>query len=282
MNTGLITTKNSVKAVDNFELGYSSDIMAALTEELGENAAIPYERVKFPSAGATIFERPGENEDEPENVPKLEGVILFAHDINIYYATPYDGKNNPPDCSSLDGKVGIEKETGVYKDCSTCPFNKFGSGKNGGKACKNKKRIYLLPSGAVLPIILTLPPTSIKEYTNYVGRQVLLKGLRTYEIVTQVSLRADKSASSGFRYSKGVFKCLGRVNDELITDLEKLRDEFKNTYMDYSITEEDVVSGEAAASSSDEATSDDSTISTSETVESLDFEEVQAVDGKTD
>lgn len=280
--SGLIakSDKNSVAAVDSFDLGYSSDVMQALAEELGEGVDIPYERVKFPSAGAVTFELPGEDEDEPEPVKALEGVILFAHDINIYYATPYDGKHNPPDCASLDGSVGIERETGVCKDCSTCPYNRFGSGKNGGKACKNKKRVYLLPSGAVLPIILTLPPTSLKDYKTYISRQIVLRGLRSYEVVTRISLKADTSAS-GFRFSKSIFKRLGRVSDDVAPGLLKAHEDLKDAYMDYGITEEDITSGETVGSSDE-----DNTASSSGSDNSLSFEDTplkeETADGPAD
>ena len=49
--------KNELAVIDNFELSTNTDIMEALIEELGEDAKIPYDRVKIPSGGTTAFEQ---------------------------------------------------------------------------------------------------------------------------------------------------------------------------------------------------------------------------------
>lgn len=39
-------------------------------------------------------------------------------------------------------------------------------------ACKQKRRMYLLREGEMLPIIMTLPTGSLAEFTKYVTRLV--------------------------------------------------------------------------------------------------------------
>lgn len=231
--------------VVKYDLAYSSEVLQSLQEELGTDAALPYDIITFPTAGGTAFEMPTED-GETEPVKSIEGVIIFAHDIKVFYEKPLDGKGTPPDCSSMDGKKGVETATGVCKDCSTCPYNVFGSGKNGGKACKAKKRIYLLPSGALLPVIITVPVMSCKDYNTYIAKQIVLRHLRSYEVVTKVALKSEVS-NSGFKYSKGVFLKMGKLAPELIPQAKQLHDEMAKTYMDYAITSADAVSGEAAA-----------------------------------
>lgn len=173
--------KNELAVIDNFELSTNTDIMEALIEELGEDAKIPYDRVKIPSGGTTAFEVPSDDPDNPDIEKEIEGIIVYAQKINAYWKDAYSGDNTSPDCSSNDGKVGVEFETGEIHKCVDCPFNEFKSGPNGvGKACKNMRRLYIIRTGCTLPIVLTLPPTSLRAYEDYVGRQIVTKGLRTH------------------------------------------------------------------------------------------------------
>lgn len=95
----------------------------------------------MPSGGSLAFEVPGDNPDEPEFQKEFKAVILYQHPMLSYYKEKYTGGNEAPDCSSLDGINGIEKETGCVQSCKDCPFAKFGSGENGGKACKTRRKI---------------------------------------------------------------------------------------------------------------------------------------------
>ena len=65
-----------------------------------------FERIKIPSGGGLAFELPGEDDDEPDLVKEIEGVIVFHHPVNAYWAEAYTGQNNPPDCASTDGRYG--------------------------------------------------------------------------------------------------------------------------------------------------------------------------------
>ena len=61
-------------------------------------------------------------------VQTLEGVILFNHSANSYWpaGSEYDD-NTPPQCQSVDGKVGYGDPGGI---CEACDYNKFGSDPN--------------------------------------------------------------------------------------------------------------------------------------------------------
>lgn len=131
----------------SFELvTLTGELAEAIAEEMDGLGTIPFERAKIPSGGGLAFELPGETEDEPVMSTELTGVILYHHPVNAYWTEQYSGGNEQPDCSSYDGKQGIEGETGEIHDCSKCPHNQFGS--NGtGKACKNIHRCYILQEG---------------------------------------------------------------------------------------------------------------------------------------
>ena len=140
-NKALATTNSAFMALKDFNLN------DALSEELSGLSG-SFERIKIPAGGMTVFEIPGENPDSPETVKEFSAVILHHHPLYAYYTDKYTGGSNPPDCGSFDGVIGEGTPGG---DCTKCPYNKFGSGENGAKACKNRRRIYLLREGETLP-----------------------------------------------------------------------------------------------------------------------------------
>ena len=153
--------KNELAVVKDFNLvTISGDLAEAIAEEMDGLGTIPFDRVKIPSGGGLAFEVPGEDEENPETAGELVGAILYHHPVNAYWIEKFSGGNEQPDCSSMDGKQGILRGTGEIMSCADCPHNKFGS--DGlGKACKNVHRVYILREDNPVPLILSLPPTSL-------------------------------------------------------------------------------------------------------------------------
>lgn len=190
----LSTIENSgFLALKDFNL---SDVVA---EEM-DGLSATFERIKIPAGGTTMFELPGDNPDEPENAKEFSAVILYHHPLFAYYKDKYTGGSNPPDCGSFDGVIGDGDPGG---ECAKCPYNQFGSGENGAKACKNRRRIYLLREGEVFPVILSLPTGSLKDFSRYLMRQ-LSKGNKSNMIVTRFSLKRATN-NSGIAYSQAQF-----------------------------------------------------------------------------
>ena len=160
---------NEIAKKENTELTYNEgiDLASVFAEEM-DGLTPTSQRIKIPSGGGISFEVPGDDPENPDTVKEFKAVILYHHPINCYYKEEYTGGNNPPDCGSMDGHVGIDAESGEVKNCAECPFNKFGSGKNGAKACKQKRRIYLLREGEALPTLLSLPTGSLAAFSRYI------------------------------------------------------------------------------------------------------------------
>lgn len=171
----------------------------AITDELN-GLDFGIDRIKIPSGGATMFELPSDDSDEPEMVSEIIGVIPYSHPAYAYYQTKYEGGNNPPDCGSFDGITGIGTPGGACRDC---PYNKFGSGEGQSKACKNRRMLYILREGEIFPLELSLPTGSLKSFTNYAKSQ-LSKGRRLSAIVTKIKLKKATNAR-GIAYSQAVF-----------------------------------------------------------------------------
>lgn len=205
--------KNELAVVTDFNLvTISGDLADAIAEELDGLGMIPFDRVKIPSGGGLAFELPGEDEENPETAQELVGVILYHHPVNAYWIEKFSGGNEQPDCSSMDGKQGVIRETGEIRSCADCPYNRFGS--DGlGKACKNVHRVYILREDNPVPLILSLPPTSLKYMRDYIGKRILLKGMRCYDAITKITLKKEKNAG-GIAYSRAVFAFAGKLPDE--------------------------------------------------------------------
>ena len=197
-NTALSVQTNGFVALAN------SDFAAMVNEEL-DGLDIGFERIKIPSGGVTMFEMPAEDSDDTISVKEFSGVILHHHPLFSYYKNKYTGGNNPPDCGSFDGVTGVGNPSG---NCKVCPFNQFGSGENGSKACKNRRRVYILREGEVFPLLLSLPTGSLKAFTRYIKQQ-LSKGRKLNSIVTRFALKKAVN-SGGIAYSQAVF-ALDRV-----------------------------------------------------------------------
>jgi hypothetical protein len=192
--------ENTALAVQNSGFNALADTnLAAMVSEEMEGLDLDFERVKIPSGGSTSFELPAEDEDT-ESVKEFSAVILYHHPLNAYYATKYTGGSNPPDCGSYDGVCGAGNPGG---NCKTCRYNQFGTGENGSKACKNKRRVYILREGERFPMLLTLPTGSLKSFTKYIKAQ-LSKNRKTSAIVTKFSLKKVVN-STGIQFSQCVF-----------------------------------------------------------------------------
>lgn len=217
----------------NIDMGY---------ETAGLN--VEPERIKLPSGGGTVFEVPGENPDEPDSVKEFSAVIVHHHPIHAYYMSKYTGGNNPPDCGSMDG---INGEGNPGGSCAKCKFNKFGSGENGSKACKNRRRIYLLREGEIFPMVLSLPTGSLKEFSRYIKR-LLARGKKSNSVVTRFTLKKATN-NNGIAYSQAQFSIDRPLNDEeytLINSLsEQVKEYSKNIGFDVGITDEEAETSSA-------------------------------------
>lgn len=176
------------------------------TAEL-EGLSINFDTIKIPSGGSIAFEVSGENPESPDMVKELEAVIIDHYPINAYYESKYEGQNNPPSCSSYDGKMGVGNPSG---NCKICVLNSYGSGEDGvGKACKNLHRLFILRNGDLLPTRLTLPPTSLKPFSDYLVKKVVMKGMKSCDLTTKITLKKETS-KSGIVYAQAQFS-VGRI-----------------------------------------------------------------------
>jgi len=208
---------NDVLVNEKFKVVVSGEKSTALMEELDGLGGPSFEYIKMPSGGGLAFEVPSLDAENPDMEKDITGVIVDHHPINAYWAEKFAGGNEKPDCQSMDGKQGTDAD-GFSYDCATCVHNQYGSEGN-GKACRNMHRLYMLRSGEMLPMILTLPPTSLRSIKDYIQNIFIKRGLRPVEALTKISLKRD-SNNDGIAYSKATFSLLDALEGDSVTMLK--------------------------------------------------------------
>lgn len=130
----------------------------------GEEGTFEFPRAHVASGGMKKFVVPDEYGDE-QMESELEGVIVYAHSANAYWSED-SAQGDSPDCFSMDGVTGFDVRTGETRACVKCPNYQYGSARDEhgnrlkGKACKTGYRIYLLRDDDVMPLVVSIPPTS--------------------------------------------------------------------------------------------------------------------------
>ncbi len=141
----------------------------------------------------------------------LDAVILFGSYRNVWYDGAFDADNiKNPSCFSLaENDEGMVPDPSVQDPpngtCKGCPKNEWKSdvrdGKTRkGKACKESRRLVLMPAAAVLEggekgilaaelAILDLPVTSAKNYGAFVNAVAATAGVPPYACIANVKLQ---------------------------------------------------------------------------------------------
>ena len=215
---------NEIVKKEENKIQINNEMSAMLSEEMeGLNIAFPI--IKVPAGGGLAFEVPGDDPNSPDLQKEFNAVILYHHPMLSYYKEKYTGGNQAPDCGSYDGINGIDRESGEIRQCKDCPLNQFGSGENGGKACKTKRRIFLLRENEAIPTILTLPTGSIGDFSKYIMRLVT-KGKKSNHVVTKFSLSKAQN-SGGINYSKVVLTQAYELSPVEVEQVSKMSEQVK-------------------------------------------------------
>lgn len=188
-------------------------VQAAISENVGVGGIteFDFDRIKIPAGGGLAF---NVTTLEGETAEKsITGVIVLARDARAYWSVPMEqsGGNTPPDCHSNDSIAGIGAPGG---DCAKCPLAQFGSDKKSGRgqACKAIRQLFLLRSDSLLPVVLALPPTSLKAAKQYMLR-LAGQGVPYWAVATKIGLETAQNAQ-GIKYSRATFGFVGLLSEE--------------------------------------------------------------------
>ena len=213
----------------------NNEIMECIGTEL-EGLQVSLDKCKIPAGGGLAFEVPGDDPDSPDSVKEIIGVIIDHYPLNSYWTEKYTGQNVAPNCFSTDSHTGIGTPGG---ECARCPYNKFGSGEDGqSKACKNSHRLYILRSGELYPLVLTVPPTSLKPLSDYLAKRIVTKGLRSYGVVTKLTLKKATN-STGISYSQVQFALVEKLTAEQAETMKAYGESLKSITRNIDFTDSD-------------------------------------------
>lgn len=186
------------------------ELAEALQENLGGGSISPFDldRIGIPAGGGLAWNVP--TLDGGEDAEKeLLGIVVHVQNARAFWRNPFGSGEGavPPDCTSDDAVTGVGDPGGA---CAQCPYAAFGSdSRQRGQACKLVQRLFLLRPGASLPVVVNLPPGSLKNARKYLLRLVS-NGKRASSVLTRLTLEKDKNAD-GIVYSKAVFAMAGEL-----------------------------------------------------------------------
>jgi hypothetical protein len=172
------------------------------------------DRVSVPAGGGVSWCVP--TLDGEETTQEIIGVLVGVQNCRAYWAGDFAGGGDPPDCVSEDAVTGVGDPGGACKVCLMAAFGSDSRGK--GQACKQIKRLFVLRPASMLPLVVNLPPSSIKAATRYLLR-LAGNGLKYQAAVTRITLEKTKN-SDGIAYSTAIFALAAKLDPAQAQALE--------------------------------------------------------------
>jgi len=185
-------------------------------------------RLKVPASGATAWEI--DRLDGVTYEKELECVIVLVQGgQRAWWRNAYGagGGGTPPDCSSTGGGIGVgntsvedvdEDTEPVTQQCATCHWNQWKTAtrpdgsKGRGKACKEWAMVFLYIEGGGIPMMLSVPPSSLGTMRQY-SIKLMGAGKKVSSVLTKISLAATKNGD-GTDYSEVEFAYAGDLSPE--------------------------------------------------------------------
>ena len=206
MGTAIATTDTSKFALMQFDTSSFREVVEANLG--GDLSPSDLPRVKVPTGGGQTWSIPSADGETDEK--ELIGVIVYSRMVRAYWSGKFDGQNNPPECYSENAVIGIGNPGG---DCGKCPFAQFGSKDDGvGQACKQSRLIFILRHDDLLPMVLAVPPSSLKPVKSYF-LNLTSKATPYWSALTSFGLEKTKS-KGGIIYSQIAPRLVGKLTKE--------------------------------------------------------------------
>ena len=123
--------------------------------------------IHAPAAGGDQWRMP-----DGDYAKTVEGVLIHWRTPRALFKTVYKpGNTDHPDCASDDSITGVGDPGGT---CANCEFNKWASRKqfdptteSNAKACAERRMLYVVRSGFLLPLTIQVSPGSITPFTRF-------------------------------------------------------------------------------------------------------------------
>lgn len=125
----------------------------------------------------------------------MEAVILDYRTVHNYYKGTYNPQTpEAPSCFAISKEVeGMKPSSNApdpaHENCAECPYNQWKSAPTGkGKACKNIRRLALVPANATpdnRPMIIDVSPTALKFFDGFVTKLTKL-GMIPAQVIAKI------------------------------------------------------------------------------------------------
>ena len=190
--------------------------------------------------------------DEPIADNQLECVVVAYATERTYYDRPYDPDDDaPPACfaQSLENHdliPHVNVPEPVSDKCKGCPKAEFGTALQGkGPACKTRRKLAVMPSsylsdpstiGEADIAAMAIPPTSVKNFSQYANKVVTATGLPPWGVVTLI--KVSPHPKKQFEVN---FEMVGPVGDEaaLAAIHQRIESTEENLQSPYTYDQED-------------------------------------------
>jgi len=175
----------------------TSGALVSIKDQMAAELAALSERTS-PAGGDKIQLKNDKTFNLPDGTKanELEVVIVDFIATNNFYEGAYDKDNiQPPACFAIGQiitqMVPSDNSPAKQSDsCAVCPMNQFGSAGN-GKACKNMRRLAVLPADADTDtpmLVLDVSPTGLKSFDGYVKSVASKFGVLPIGVVTTITM----------------------------------------------------------------------------------------------
>lgn len=196
----------------------SADLSEIIADNFGDNEQISQfdlVQVRVPGSGGTMWKIPSVTGDQLEK--NITGVVIHHQPSRSWWDNSYeDDPGQPPDCRSDDSVHGIGEQANSVEGrlCSNCPLSLFGSDPkgSGGQACKQFRSLYVMRQDDFLPIVVRVPPSSLKSWKQHVSK-LLSSRLSVTRVITELSLVVDKN-KKGVEFSRIEFELAGVLDSQ--------------------------------------------------------------------
>jgi hypothetical protein len=190
--------EETAEVTPNLPVNMEDQIKKQLEAQKGQLGALPSNKISLKNKEFTL--------PNGQKGKELECIILDFAWFMVNYPGAYNA-NNPqqPNCFALgrenpdSGTLKPHEDTAdpQHDNCKECPKNQWKSAASGnGKACKNQRRIILLPPDAdekSEPMTLYVSPGGLKFFDAYVSRLASEHKLLPVQVVTKITFDPDQT-----------------------------------------------------------------------------------------
>lgn len=230
----------------------SGNIRETIAENIGDTEIGPNDlmRIGMPGSGGLTWQVPDPMTQEPSAVKEIEGVVIGQGTRRALWLVPFEESDGgPPACSSDDGRIGhgflsldqlnVASESGEAppsRPCKTCPMNQWGSGKprkgqhhSKSKACGERRVLFIMQRDSILPIVVSLAPTSIKPWRDFT-LALTRQQISLHSVVVGLSLRVDKVEGASIKYSVVTPRVISKLSDEDAAAMASAREQMGDLF----------------------------------------------------